>query len=74
MTQRIEPGTIYATPGALNTLALAGETAIKYLLRHMSGDWGDICDDDKAENEYAMVSVKLASIHPAAHTVFITQR
>ena len=56
MTQRFEPGTIYATPGALRTLALAGETAIMYLLRHMSGDWGDICEEDKAENEYAMAN------------------
>lgn len=25
-----------------------------YLIRHARGDWGDLCKDDKAENDYAL--------------------
>lgn len=26
----------------------------KSFVRHCNGDWGDLCDEDKAENEYAL--------------------
>ena len=47
-------GQIVATPGALE-LAEQGVDLLAYLLRHLNGDWGDLCEEDKAENE---VSVK----------------
>lgn len=25
-----------------------------YLNRHLSGDWGDLCDDDRRSNDYAL--------------------
>ncbi len=34
-------GETYITPGAQEALDIAGETAIQYLRRHISGDWGE---------------------------------
>lgn len=25
-----------------------------YLAKHLSGDWGDLCEDDKKENEFSL--------------------
>jgi hypothetical protein len=42
-----------AIPGALEALERAGETPLPYLIRHVGGDWGDVDQHDKAENESA---------------------
>lgn len=47
-------GSIFATPGALEALRNAGTTPAEFLSRHQSGDWGDVCDEDAAENELAL--------------------
>jgi len=44
-----QSGKIVATPGAL-ALAERGLNLLEYIQRHLNGDWGDICDEDKAEN------------------------
>ena len=46
-------GQIVATPGALE-LAEQGVDLLAYLLRHLSGDWGDLCQEDKSENEFSV--------------------
>ena len=51
---RFEPGEITATPGALDAFVEAGESPLDYLLRHLSGDWGDLDEEDKQENERAV--------------------
>lgn len=43
-------GRILATPGALDL----GVNFYPYLRRHECGDWGDLGDDDKAENDYSV--------------------
>ncbi len=43
-------GQVVATPGALTALEAADVPAIDYLQRHVTGDWGDLCADDVAEN------------------------
>jgi hypothetical protein len=48
-----QPGQILATPGAL-TLAESGVNLLELLYRHLHGDWGDLCDEDKAENELSI--------------------
>lgn len=48
-TRLFDHGTILATPGALE-LAEKGINLLSYLVRHLSGDWGDICEEDRAEN------------------------
>ena len=47
------PGTIVATPGALE-LAEQGIDLRAYLKRHLRGDWGDLCPEDKAENNLSL--------------------
>jgi len=47
-------GRIVATPGALEALNLSGETPATFLRRHIAGDWGDLDEHDRAENEIAV--------------------
>ena len=47
------PGRILATPGALS-LAECGINLLEYLKRHVNGDWGDVCDEDKVENLFSL--------------------
>ena len=44
-------GKIYTTPGALNVLERNKTTLAPFLERHRSGDWGDLEDEEKAEND-----------------------
>ena len=48
------PGAIVATPAALAALEEAREDPSAYLRRHLSGDWGDVDDFDKLQNESAL--------------------
>lgn len=47
-------GNIYATPGAIETLNESGQDVTALLRRHVCGDWGDLCDEDKQANEDAL--------------------
>ncbi len=51
---RFTLGRIVATPGALEALEEAGQGPMEFLRRHVTGDWGDLDDDDKAENELSV--------------------
>jgi hypothetical protein len=49
---KFQAGRLVATPGALGALSQADiERALR---RHLSGDWGDVPDADRAENEAAL--------------------
>jgi hypothetical protein len=48
-------GQIVATPGALEALQQSGQTPQFFLSRHVRGDWGEVCDDDKRLNDQALV-------------------
>jgi hypothetical protein len=50
MQPRFPLGETVATPGAL---ALGIDLNL-YMRRHHSGDWGDLCDEDKQANEDAL--------------------
>ncbi len=47
------PGQIVATPGALE-LAEQGVDLAGFLQRHLQGDWGELCPEDKAENDFSL--------------------
>ena len=47
-------GQIVATPGALALLEQANRSPMEFLSRHLRGDWGDLCEDDKIENELSL--------------------
>lgn len=45
-------GEVLVTSGARD---LSAQAAITLLVRHISGDWGDVCKEDAAENEYSLI-------------------
>lgn len=47
-------GQIVATPGALEAFREAGEEPLTYLERHLAGDWGEVCEEDRQENELSL--------------------
>ena len=40
-------GQLVATPGALAALEKAGQGPLDFLSRHVHGDWGDLCEEDR---------------------------
>jgi hypothetical protein len=48
-------GEIRATPGALEALDHAGQSAAELLARHAQGDWGAVSAADAALNEAALL-------------------
>lgn len=51
---RFALGETFITPGAQEALDIAGQTAIQFLRRHMSCDWGEVSEDDAQENELSL--------------------
>jgi len=47
-------GQVVATPGALQALEDSEQTAIEFLNRHVSGDWGELDEEDRKENELSL--------------------
>jgi hypothetical protein len=48
---RFPLGQVVGTPGALQALAEAGQTPDEFLKRHIVGDWGELDQHDRAEND-----------------------
>lgn len=42
------------TVGARDALVEAEQNPYEFLQRHASGDWGELCDEDKRENELSV--------------------
>ncbi len=47
-------GQLVATPGALAALEKTGQNALEFLSRHVSGDWGELPQEDKDENQLSL--------------------
>jgi len=47
-------GQVVATPGALALLEANGMDPLAFLIRHVCGDWGDLVEDDRHENELSV--------------------
>ena len=45
---------VVATPGAIEALAQANVDGRELLSKHHRGDWGDLTDEDKQENEFSV--------------------
>jgi len=55
MSERLfELGRVVATPRALEAIAEAGDDLATFLDRHGAGDWGDLSDEDRQENEFSL--------------------
>lgn len=50
------PGQVVATPGFLHAIAATGESPVSFLRRHLSGDWGEVCEEDRQANDQALAS------------------
>jgi len=51
MISKFPVGRVLATAGALRAFAQTGDTPAAFLRRHISGDWGELDAEDRAENE-----------------------
>jgi hypothetical protein len=47
-------GQLVATPGALAALEKTGQNAMEFLSRHVRGDWGELPEEDEAENQFSL--------------------
>ena len=63
------PGRIVATPGALALLERVQKSRSEFLSRHLRGEWGELCQDDKTENELSLKhGFRLLSSYPVTET------
>ncbi len=56
-TERKPPfylGQLVATPGALAALEKSGQSPMDLLSRHVTGDWGEIPEEDRKENQFSL--------------------
>ena len=54
-SNRFSLGQLVATPGALAALTEAGQSPQVFIARHLLGDWGDCCAEDRAANDEALI-------------------
>jgi hypothetical protein len=47
-------GQVVATPGAIETMERTAVAPFTLLARHVSGDWGELGDEDKRENDFSV--------------------
>ena len=47
-------GQLVMTVSARDALVEAEQNPYEFLQRHASGDWGELCDEDKRENELSV--------------------
>lgn len=63
-------GRLVATPGALALLEQVNRSPLEYLSRHLRGDWGDLDQEDKTENELSLKNgFRLLSSYQVTDTV-----
>ena len=55
MTMRFPLGQVVATPGALRAIEGARQSPEEFIRRHAAGDWGELSEDDRLENERSLV-------------------
>ncbi len=51
---RFELGELCYTPGALDVIQRYQVSPFQLICRHVSGDWGDVCEVDAQTNEEAL--------------------
>lgn len=51
---KFSPGSVVATPGVLDAFRASGDDPLAYLVRHTAGDWGELDEHDRKENELSL--------------------
>jgi hypothetical protein len=51
---KFSPGRVVATPGVLEAFKASCDDPVAYLIRHIGGDWGDVDEHDRKENELSL--------------------
>jgi hypothetical protein len=51
---KFSPGSVVATPSVLEAFRASGDDLLAYLIRHIAGDWGDVDEHDRRENEFSL--------------------
>ena len=71
----LDPGRVMMTPGTISTLANNNALVSEYLIRHFSGDWGNVVDkhDIKANESALKTGLRLLSSYvlPGKETIWI---
>jgi len=69
---KFSSGKLVATPGAIEALADSNQSPMEYVARHIKGDWGEVCDEDRQANEDALRDgERLLSVYRTARGVKI---
>ncbi|CAG9257996.1 conserved hypothetical protein [Burkholderia diffusa] len=71
---RFKLGRIFATRAALEVIADARISIIDLLIRHVRGDWGDLSETDRQQNELSIdAGLRLLSCYvlPGGQTVWV---
>jgi len=74
---KFDVGQVIVTPTASRALEASGQSADEVVLRHQSGDWGDVSEQERQVNEEALRrSYNLLSIYrtPAGQRVTIVTK
>ena len=53
---RFRAGQLVMTAGVNDLVQRGAFNPVPYLRRHLDGDWGDLCDDDRHQNDAALKS------------------
>jgi hypothetical protein len=64
---KFSPGQVVATPGALALMERTKTNPALLLVRHLHRDWGDVCAEDRALNDQALIDgSRLMSVYRLA--------
>lgn len=62
--EKFPAGQLVATPGALAALEASGDSVFTYLQRHLAGDWGEVDEADRRENEFSLkAGLRIMSVY-----------
>ncbi len=56
VSAKFELGQIVMTPGAAEAFVNNGQQPLEFIKRHVMGDWGEVDNEDKAANDWAVIS------------------
>ncbi len=72
MNNKFSLGAIYTTPSALQAIVEASQELFEFLVRHQTGDWGELSEEDRKENEFSLTRrLRLFSVYYTAKNVKI---